>query len=263
MSFNLWYIKLCRYLLQKKFLPVMSGHLKGYLWTTQSSYEYLTGEYEDPDVIQTFISWCKPSSVLYDLGGNVGFYALLANRFITEGKIYSFEPVPYNRAVFERHLALNKKHILHDNIRILPFAISDHEKLEEFSNDQKHLDGNTYIKSSSVFIHAAEKIPVACYSIDELVMQGFEAPGILKIDVEGAELDVLNGALKTLNKYRPNILLATHDCHLPGVKDSCVRLLQELGYSVRHTGRYNKQLPGLDDFIAVHSGKSFIPEQQS
>jgi hypothetical protein len=61
--------------------------------------------------------------------------------------------------------------------------------------------------------------------------------------------------MDTLRTYKPNLLLATHDCHLPGVKDKCITLLEELGYQLTHTGGHNKKLPGLDDYIAVHESR--------
>jgi FkbM family methyltransferase len=249
-----YYIKASRYLLGKKFMKVMEGPLKGYQWTTASSYEYLLGNYEDTKTIATLSSWLKPGSVYYDLGANVGYYALLANRFITTGKIYAFEPMPLNRQVFEQHLQLNKEKITHNNIVLLPFAISDKEKEVIFSNNKEQRDGNTYIDGSSIFKSSCETITVKCFSIDELLQQDFAPPSVIKIDVEGAEYDVLIGAMNTLKQHKPNILLATHDCHLPGVKDKCVNLLKELGYELQHTGNYNKQLPGLDDYIATPKG---------
>lgn len=233
----------------------MDGPLKGYQWTTGSSYEYILGNYEDPQVIDEFCAWLEPASVFYDLGGNIGFYTLLANRFITTGKIYSFEPIAFNRIIFEKHIALNTGLIKNKNIMILPFAVSDREKEIIFSDNSEQKDGNTYVATSPFFTASKNTINVKCYSIDELVQQGYEKPGIIKIDVEGAEYDVLQGAINTLQQYKPAILLATHDCHLPGVKDNCIRFLQEVGYTLRHTGNYNKQLAGLDDYIAIHNDR--------
>lgn len=254
-SFKRWYIKFCRYLFRKRYVTVMAGPLKGYQWTTGSSYEYIIGNYEDPDVLHTFCSWLKPTTVFFDLGANVGFYSLLADRFITAGKIYSFEPLPALRAGFEQHIAINKDQMNNTRIKILPFAISDREKEVVFSNNADQQDGNTYISGSAVFERSEDKITVKCFSIDELLLQGYEVPDIIKIDVEGAEYDVLKGAVNTLKKFRPNILLATHDCHLPGVKENCIEFLQALGYNLQHTGGHNKKLSGLDDYIAVHPGK--------
>lgn len=253
-----WYIKACRYLLGRQYLRVMAGPLKGYLWSTRSSYEYLMGNYEDRETMKKFISWLQPGSVLYDIGGSIGYYALTANRFISTGKICSFEPSPGARKIFEEHTRLNKELITNDNITLLPFAVSDSRKQVEFSDSHIQKDGNTYIQGSSVFTGAKNKITVQCCSIDGLIKQGYDRPDIIKIDVEGAEYDVLQGAIDTLQQCKPYILLATHDYHLPGVKDKCVNLLQQLGYILKHTGSHNKQLAGLDDYIAVHKSRLTI-----
>lgn len=247
-----WYIKTCRYIFGQRFLQVMAGPLRGYLWSTSSSYDYILGEYEDPETLRIFLSWLKPDTVFYDIGANVGFHALTANRFINTGKVYAFEPMPAVQQLFEKHISLNKKHIINNNIKFSPIAVSNEEKLVEFSNDVNYRDGNTYIIGSYIFAAAANKIMVQCQSIDGLIEQGFEKPDIIKIDVEGAEYDVLVGAKNTLQQYKPNILLATHDCHLPGVQKKCVTFLNELGYYLQHTGRHNKHMAGLDDYIAIH-----------
>ncbi len=233
----------------------MGGPLNGYLWSVTSSYEYIMGNYEEPEVMKAFISWLKSDSVFYDIGANIGFYSLIANVINTDGKIYAFEPMPSVRKIFEDHIKLNKRHILNNNISLLPFAIADTEKEVLFSNDTRQIDGNTYIKGSPVFSASKNKLMVQCYSVDGLLKQGYNKPDIIKIDVEGAEFDVLQGAINTLQQYKPNILLATHDCHLPGVQQNCVAFLQQLGYHLQHTGTHNKQLKGLDDYIAIHESK--------
>ena len=233
----------------------MKGPLKGYLWSTGSSYEYILGYYEDPETVKTFLSWLKPETVFYDLGGNAGFYALLANRFISSGRIYSFEPSPSAQRIFQEHVKRNSSFISNNNIRLLPYALSDSEKQVEFSNDRVQKEGNTYITESSVFSNAEDFLTIPCYSVDGLLKLKYDKPDVIKIDVEGAEYDVLKGAVNTLTLYKPNILLATHDCHLPGVKDKCLDLLRQLGYRLKHTGNHNKQLAGLDDYIAIHESR--------
>ena len=250
--FKNWYIKFNRYILGKQFLRITKGYLKGYLWTAKRDYEYFLGNYENPQTLKKLISWCKKDAVFYDIGANVGYHAFVANLFITDGRIYSFEPMPANISLFNEHLKLNKERMPNHNISLLTFAISDQEKEVHFSNNEMATDGNTYISSSQVYMQVDKKLTVQCFSIDNLIEKAYEPPTILKIDVEGAELDVLKGAVNTLTIYKPNILLATHDCHLPGVKDECVSFLTNLGYILEHTGDHNKQLEGLDDFIAIH-----------
>jgi len=233
----------------------MAGPLKGYLWTTSSSYEYILGYYEDPEMMKQFLSWFKKDTVYYDIGANIGFHALAGNRVMQQGKIYAFEPIPLVRQLFEKHISLNSKLMIHNNIELLPFAISDSEKQVEFSNSAIQKEGNTYIKESPVFSGTADKITVQCFAIDGLLEKGYEKPDIIKIDVEGAEFDVLQGSVNTLKKYKPNILLATHEYHLPGVRDKCISFLQDLGYNLKHKGDHNKQVDGIDDYIAIHPGR--------
>ena len=219
----------------------MSGPLKGYRWSTASSYEYILGNYEDSRTIDTFLSWLKPGSIFYDLGANAGFY--------------SFEPIPAVQERFQQHVKPNGQFIAHDNIRLLPYALSDTEKQVVFSNDPLQHDGNTYIGGSPVYNKAGTYLTVPCYSLDGLMKLEYSKPDVIKIDVEGAEYDVLKGAVDTLQQYKPNILLATHDCYVEGISGKCVAFLQQLGYQLTHTGGHNKQLAGLDDYIAVHKSR--------
>jgi len=250
------FIKFNRYILGKKFLPIFTGPLKGLLWSTAYNYDYLVNDYEDPAVVKVFLSWLQHDSVFYDLGAHVGYYTFLAQKLITTGFIYSFEPIPQNMAMFNNHIEMNKTHINTGCIHLYPFAISDDERDIVISNDKNAIEGNTYIMSAERFRKASGTLSVKSYSIDKLIQKGYKMPGIIKIDVEGAEYDVLKGAIETLKSAKPNILLATHDCHLPGVKDKCMELLHSLGYKLQHTGYFNKHLAGHDDFIAIHNEKT-------
>lgn len=231
----------------------MAGPLKGYQWPTSRSYEYIIGNNEPAAVMQQFCSWFKPGSVFYDVGSNIGFYSFVANRYIVSGKIYAIEPTQFNNRLFKELLQLNKKRVVNNNIEILEFAISDSEKEVEFSNNEKLAESNTYVENTDIY--KGERIKIKCYSIDRLIEIGYAVPDIIKIDVEGAEYDALIGATNTLKKYAPNILLATHDCKVPGIKDKCIRYLEDMSYVLQHTGYHNKSKAGLDDFIAVHKDK--------
>ena len=243
-------IQFKRFILKRKFLRIHTGPLKGYSWSTSYNYDYFIGDYEAEKTMQLFFSWLNPSTVFYDLGANVGFFSILASKYISNGMIYSFEPIPYNVVVFKQHLELNKSQINQRNIELLPYAITDKEGEVAMTHDRYAIEGNTYI--ASAYLATTDRIMVECHSIDGLLEAGYLKPDVIKIDVEGAELDVLKGAERTLATYKPNILLATHDCHLPGVKQNCIRFLELLGYRVTALPSHNKHVEGLDDFIAIH-----------
>jgi FkbM family methyltransferase len=231
----------------------MSGPLKGYQWPTSRSYEYIMGNNEPEKVMKEFCSWFTPSSVFYDVGSNIGYYSFIANTIIATGKIYAFEPAIFNNDLFKQLLLLNKKLMGKNNIELLEFAISDSEKEVRFSNNKIFAESNTYVAGTENF--KGEKIKVKCYSIDKLIEMNYAVPDIIKIDIEGAEYDALIGATITLKKYKPNLLLATHNCIVPGIKEKCITYLEELGYVLKHTGHHNKTMEGLDDYLAVHKEK--------
>lgn len=184
----------------------------------------------------------------------MGYYSFIANQYISKGKIYSFEPMPPNIDTFKAHLRLNKTRLINDSITLMPFAVSDKEKEVVFSSSDMSTEGNTYV-NSVLHSNSSKDHIVKCFSVDGLLEQGYLKPDILKIDVEGAEFDVLKGAEQTIKKYHPNILLATHDCHLPGVQKLCVDYLQELGYELFVLSNKNKTMSGLDDYIAMYRSK--------
>ena len=245
------FIQVQRYVLKRKFISIFTEPLKGFKWSTKYNYEYITGDYEDKDTLDVFCSWMKADTVFYDLGANVGYYAFIANLYISRGKIYSFEPMPANIDTFKKHLQLNEKRLINKSIQLLPYAVSDKEKEVIFSNNDATIEGNTYV-NSVLHTDSSKDLRVKCFSVDGLIESGYLKPDIIKIDVEGAEYDVLRGAERTLLKYKPNILLATHDCHLPGVQKLCVDLLKGLGYELTLLDSDNKIMAGLDDYIAIH-----------
>jgi FkbM family methyltransferase len=246
-----WYIRLHRYLLKTKFLPVMGGPLKGLLWTTSMNYEYLTGSYIGDDEVEVLARVLnRPDPVFYDIGANVGYFSVTVSRLFPHSVIYAFEPMPEHLQTLQDHLQLNAI----GNVLIEPLAISDKTGDLEFSGMQGS-EGNTYKNESALFQKAGNSFKVKGTSVDDFIAAGNRVPNFLKIDVEGAELDVLHGALHTIRMYRPAILLATHDCHLAGIKDKCVEFLQAEGYSLEGIGAHNKHVAGLEDFIAMPADK--------
>jgi FkbM family methyltransferase len=249
------WIKLARYGLRRKFIRVMGQPLKGYQWTTSRSYEYLLGTHESPEVINRFLSWLGPASTFYDVGGNAGYFSFIASTVITRGQILAFEPMATNIAIFQEHLRRNSRRAGTSRITLIPCAVADREKTVQFTNDPVLTGSNTYVDSQ--FLNpTVEKIDVKCVSIDGLVASGSPAPDVIKIDVEGAEFDVLLGAEQTLHTHRPHLLLATHDVHVPGIDRQCVNFLKGLGYTLTNIGDFNPRMAGLDDYIATHPARS-------
>jgi FkbM family methyltransferase len=198
---------------------ILGGPLRGKKWIKGAGPNaYWVGTYEVARV-RAFANAVTPGAVVYDVGANVGIYSLLASlRAGPSGKVYAFEPLERNLLYLRRHLTLN--HV--ENCVILERAVCNREGTRPFSvaawsSSMAHLapDGEALIRSTS--------LDSCVYGEERL-----RPPDILKIDVEGAELEVLEGATRTLTEFRPTIFLEIHGTQLHA---DCRAFLLAKGYS--------------------------------
>jgi FkbM family methyltransferase len=199
-------------------LPILQGPLRGARWIAGSAtHGCWLGSYE-ADKQLVFKAAVHPGSVVYDVGANVGFYTLLASRLVgPAGAVYAFEPFPDNIAHLQRHLALNNV----SNVTLIEAAVSSESGEMGFSPGEFNEEGQ---------LSSTGSLRVRVVSLDDLVRAGAaKPPTMLKIDVEGAELDVLRGSEYVLAQYQPLIFLATHN---PPVHQACCDFLKTHGYSL-------------------------------
>ena len=165
----------------------------------------------------------KAGTDILDIGANIGYNTLL---FSDYGPVHSFEPV--------YHQIVNKNcqsNSLNHKVSVYPCALSDKQELKEIFLPPRERVSNTYTNYGGTSFHhegdmKGRSLFVDCTRLDD-VYTG--TPSIIKIDVEGHELKVLEGARETLEKHKPSILVEL----LPHVEDSKhVRtLLKEMGYN--------------------------------
>lgn len=199
-------------------LRILSGPLRGAAWLPRSAtHGCWLGIYERRNQ-QLFSRQISPGDVIFDVGAHVGFYSLLASRLAgPDGRVIAFEPLARNVELLERHLTYNQA----SNVVVMKAAVAER-------SGQGRFDANG---DPSMGALADEGDPIDLVSIDDLVERGeLPPPRLVKIDVEGAESRVLQGAAATLAKHRPVILLAAHGWRQ---WSECSRQLSELGYSVR------------------------------
>jgi FkbM family methyltransferase len=159
--------------------------------------------------------------------------------------VYAFEPLPRNLEMLRRHVALNTSAggKCAGNVTVIDAAVSDLDGTATFmpdvTPDRAHIVG-TGDRHASVEADQAsattQGITVRTVRIDTLAAgmpgvgaEGLGAPGLIKIDVEGAEAMVLRGAAKTVAQYRPTIFLATHG---DAVHAECLAILRSWDYEL-------------------------------
>ncbi|MEN3046501.1 MAG: FkbM family methyltransferase [Candidatus Hydrothermales bacterium] len=173
------------------------------------------GIYEK-EIIKKIIKELKPNKIYYDIGAHVGYYTILFSKFAK--LVYSFEPEPTNFYFLKENLKLNRI----KNVKILNIAIYSENR--EFNFDIKDDRTEGKIKDNGI-------LKVCAFTIDYLcLMKNLYFPDLMKIDVEGAELEVLKGAIKILNLKKPKILISFHSEDL---KKDTILFLSNIGYNVK------------------------------
>lgn len=200
-------------------LPIMQGRLKGKKWIVGSStHGCWLGSYEF-DKQQIFENLITEGSVVFDIGGHVGFYSLLASDLVgKDGQVYVFEPLPRNLQYLKKHLYLNNI----KNVVIIEAAVTDTDGFVYFAEGDH---------SSKAHINKNGDIRVKAVVLDKLIRQGIlPIPNFIKVDIEGAELSALQGAIMLINLSHPTILLATHG---ENIHRDCCKFLEGLGYKIK------------------------------
>lgn len=158
--------------------------------------------------------WCKLSrnaSTVVDLGANFGLFGLLAKGIRPDGTVLLMEPLARNVARIQHNFMINGWQAI-----TVTKAVGDREGSITFY-DMDTLD-NTIGSIDEAFVrkhqHHTNIIPidVPMTRLDTVVAeQNLTRVDLMKIDVEGAEVRTLNGALNTITNHRPNILLEVTD----------------------------------------------------
>lgn len=198
---------------------VRSGILSGYLLRVNENSnlfsEMLTGSYDT--YFWNFIDkLALEGKTILDIGGHVGYHAMSFARLAgSKGKVYSFEPNPFNRDRFKQHLEKNKV----TNVEIVDKALSNQSGSIEFSfsnNIDDETSAGGFIKGSHVPLSQTnyEQANFKTEQVETLALDAFilaeEPVALMKIDVEGAEGLVLEGAKETITRHRPHLLIEVH-----------------------------------------------------
>lgn len=184
------------------FLAIRGGMGKGLkISLYNASANYWRGTNELP-VQRAVVEALRPGHVFYDIGSNVGFFALIAARAVGgAGQVYAFEPAPDTADCLRANVQRNGFR----NVTVLEMAVGATAGTAEFFIT-KHPGGPT-LKGQDKALDLKKRIPVRVETIDRLIATGRIAPpDVVKIDVEGAELDVLQGMSNTLVRHRPSII---------------------------------------------------------
>lgn len=194
---------------------------------------YLIGRYER-EVVDTIMQTVQPGQVIYDIGANIGYISLLLAKLTSAkagGIVHAFEPAPNAFRQLNTNMQLNQdlpisayQVALSNFSGIAAFSFFDYDVVSRLGDHtEKFADAkktNVMVETMDTYI---EKFNIA-------------PPDFIKMDVEGAEMDVLKGMENTLKTHHPTMLIETHSLEEESGKytidlgDKVYEYLTEVGY---------------------------------
>jgi FkbM family methyltransferase len=189
----------------------------------------------------------SPQDVFVDIGANIGLFTIMAGRRGTA--VVVFEPDPFNCERLRRNIKLNglneSRTIVH---RTALGDTTGQIKLHRPLNDN-------YGMASVVSKYAPDGIQVPLRRLDDMLTLS-DRRYVVKVDVEGAELQVLDGARATLEKMKPGSLWMVEVHVSDGVDLNAVtERFQKAGYDLSYfddaTGKIETQPPAGDSDVVL------------
>jgi FkbM family methyltransferase len=216
-----------------------------------------SGAYE-PEVWTTLARYASGDDVVWDVGAHIGSFTLTAAQDPRVSQVCAFEPDPGNLANLRRNLELNRT-----PTRVFPVALSDVPGRRRLVHGPPTNSGMSTFRPSSntgMADHTrvnGQSLPVydvVCQTVDALIeSKDAPAPTLMKIDVEGWEYYVLLGARALLESRLLKALVVEAACDAFGrLEDTHLEeLLQRSGYSLVRIDRPDRQLYGVENYVAV------------
>jgi len=216
------------------------------------SHLYWTAEYESWDVLQ-LSRWVHPGAVVFDVGANFGYYSIsLASVMQRQGRVYAFEPCKTTFARLRTNIALND---LESIIESVPCGLSERSGIA-------YLDGVDGNSGAAALSAQATGAAIKLDTLDHFCeVNKVHQVDVIKIDVEGSELRVIEGGKTTLSRHQPTIMVEFNSSALgaAGIADGQLEdALRSLGYELFATKReqllpfrYDPHTPTLKNVFCI------------
>lgn len=189
--------------------------------------EILNFNYYERNELNLILKLIKDGFSVFDIGSNFGWYSLNIAKHFSNCKIYPFEPIPKTFNYMKTNVKLNN----FKNINIYNFGFSNEEE-EIIFYYYSSGSGNASLKNLSEK-KKTEKTKCLVRKMDDFINENNVKLNFIKCDVEGAELLVFQGGLKSIEKYKPIIfaeILRKWTKRFGYNSNEIIELLSDIGY---------------------------------
>ncbi|MFO0807413.1 MAG: FkbM family methyltransferase [Gemmataceae bacterium] len=203
-------------------------------------------EKEDGEMLAGLIA---PGAVVYDVGANIGWYSLHLAAADPSVRVFAFEPVPSTLSRLRDNLALNGL----PNITLIDHGLSDRDEELTFYVYPEGSGGSSAANMSGR--PSVHEVRCVVKRLDDVYTTLSAGPDVMKVDVEGAELFVLRGAVECLNRHRPVVfceMLRKWAAKFNYHPNDIIDLLRSLGYTcfIARPGRHLVACPQVTEATA-------------
>ncbi len=222
------------------------------------------GQLYEPNTSQILIKYLREGDIFVDIGSHIGYFTLLAASLVgSKGNVLAFEPEPVNYNLLLENIKLNGL----QNVSLYKVALGSEEKQTQFfqanpelANDGGHAlwDIVRYLEDDRDPEYVAEFrkcIQVTLKRLENCLPNNFPNIRMIKIDVEGAEMGVLQGSDRILRAGVPYVICEIHDFALSQMgcnQFELRRYMYDLGYK-------SYVIPPIGDFqlIEIPEGETY------
>lgn len=188
---------------------------------------YLFGQFE-PEEIKLIKKIIRPGDTFVDVGANIGYHTVIAAKTVgPKGQVHAIEPFSSNVNLIKKNIIANNL----SNVQVHPI-VTGHQNKTVMLNAYSDYAYNSLYKLDRQTFYNQIKVPMK--KIDTLVENlHIKNIKLIKIDVEGAELRVLQGARETLVSQKPDIICEIEDSNLTTQRHtvkSVIKYIYSLGY---------------------------------
>lgn len=158
------------------------------------------GHYE-PQVMALLSRLVRRDDVCLDVGANIGIMTVLLGKLCVEGHVWAFEPSTVTRDYLSRNVSANGL----SNVTVDEHGLYDATGVASLQLNASH-PGGAYVSETEAREADAERIELV--TLDDWVSaEHLDRIDVIKMDIEGAELHALRGAMDTLHRFRPALVV--------------------------------------------------------
>jgi FkbM family methyltransferase len=192
---------------------------------------YAGGKIHEKIVTDMLIKVLDGAKCFVDIGANLGWYTCLACKHMPQGIVYGFEMDDLNFAFLQKNIAINSC----TNVEVHNLAISDSSGVLSYKRESNRPSPLFRLTSGDTDKNSAGLVSVSSITLDDFFKSKELMPDVIKIDVEGAEMNVLRGMRRITREFKPTLFLEVHPDNLPSFNTSSSAILSLLidnGYKV-------------------------------